>query len=418
MPILLVLYCLIRVPILLSYSDLLHLELHRGNIAIEFIEGLRLPLGDYIVDPYSLSPLFNGLLTIPSFLIFGKTLFALKLVPFLWHLVSLIIWFYVWRSFFSARGAFFILLLFVLAPPRIVEYSLSNHGTHFEAILWTGFSLLLFKKTIDGKIGMAWGGFGLGLLGGFASSLHPIHIIFAFVLLFYSLWVNKNKMLYVGYGLGFLIGFFPWLYFNSHHQWAGLDWPKELFFYPMELKTILQNLWRVFLAAQKESGLKSLLGFHNFPSPFRQITTYLYEGIYLFSLLTLFFQRGLWRNLKICLDIKVIAVIYQMLLISLVVISQFGFEYYLFPMGPFIGMTMVVAVQEVRPILRRGVLGFCFLTGLWGNLLLIDVKGFGKTLQMEGFSHPQLLEVMEERFGHDPDLFQKKIRLLERGSKK
>ena len=53
-----------------------------------------------------------------------------------------------------------------------------------------------------------------------------------------------------------------------------------------------------------------------------------------------------------------------------------------------------------------------------GNLLLIDFKGFGKTLQMEGYSYQQLLEVMEERFGHDPDLFQKKIKILERGPKR
>lgn len=399
------LYLVVRLGVLFSSTETIHLELYRGTLALELLNGLRLPWGDYIVDPYALAPLFNAMLTIPSFLIFGKSLFALKFVPFLWHFFSLIAWFFVWRSFFPARQVFFILLLFVFAPPRIVEYSLSNHGTHFEGILWTALALLVLKRWIESPHAPWRLGLLLGFISGFSSSLHLIHWVSAFVILVYIAFAGRLRQVILPYGIGFLIGFAPWLYHNFNQSWEGFSWPSQFFFYEMTFQKFLHHLWRLFLQADADVGLKGLLGFRSFPDFFRIPLTYGYVGIYLFSLFLLGWrQRRFWNIPSDRLEIFTFAFLYQMVLLALVVFTQHGqFEYYLFPLIPFMAMTIA---------LRRPLLGFCLAAGLLGFFSLLSPNRLGKNLSMQGYSLRQLGDVMEERFGHDSKLIGQKMTAL------
>jgi len=108
---LLFLYCFVRLPLMLSPLEVISDDVYRGMIAVELIEGLKLPLWDYAANPYGGGSLLAGLWTTPFFLIFGKNLFALRFAPFLWHFYSLIAWYFVFKKYFSPKRVFLILLL-------------------------------------------------------------------------------------------------------------------------------------------------------------------------------------------------------------------------------------------------------------------------------------------------------------------
>lgn len=398
---LLILYCLIRIPQVLSYSDTISYELYRGTIALEWMEGLKLPLGDYLTDFYSWAPVFNGLLTAPFFLLFGENLFALKLVPFFWHFFSLITWFYVWRLYFSPKETFLILILFVLAPPRIVEYMLSNHGTHFETILWTALSILILNRIVQKEGRVFQGGLLLGLIGGFSSSLIPTNLVTVVVILISAVLAKAEKRFFLAYALTFLVGFCPWLVFNVQHDWSGLEWPKQLFIYHITFEQLAQNLWDLFF--KWNQGLRGLFRFDIFHKPFGTITTISYLILYPLCLIVACIRKRMDR----------FSLLFQLLFLGIVLVAQYGWvEYYLFPLVPFIGMTIISAVQNAHPLLKNGVVGFCILSGLMGNLLLVNWSGMGRNLFIQGYSFGELANVMEHRFGQDITLFQEKERRL------
>ena len=110
--ILLGLYCLLRLPLLLSPLEDVTYEIYRGAIAHDLIHGLKLSFWDYAADPYGLGPLLNGFWTVPFFLLFGENWFALKFAPFAWHFLTVFVWYYVWKDYYVPQKAFLISLFF------------------------------------------------------------------------------------------------------------------------------------------------------------------------------------------------------------------------------------------------------------------------------------------------------------------
>ncbi|OGQ05649.1 MAG: hypothetical protein A2W61_00750 [Deltaproteobacteria bacterium RIFCSPLOWO2_01_44_7] len=414
--VLVLLYIFFRLPVLLSYAEPISFELHRGNVAIEFLEGLRLPIWDYIAEPYALAPLFNGLLTAPFFKVFGETLFALRLLPFFWHLFSLVAWFYVWRLAFSASQVFWILLLFILAPPKIVHYAIANHGTHFELILWTALSILVLERIITKKWPLFWGGLLLGFVGGFSNNFAYSNLATAVSVLFYMLIRKQKKVIYMAYGVGFLLGWFPALIYNVTSGGRGLEIFQKIYASLATPYFWMLHLRLVFL--KEEGGIRGLAVFEGLPGSLGPFLSFGFSIIYLISLLILLrYKWSFFKEKGNRFDVVGFALIYQIVFLSLVVLVRENWaHYYLFPLVPFMGMTIFFASKRVAPFLRVAIMGYCLFLGCLGNILLTDFfRGMGKTLSIKGYSYEEFSDQLAYILGYNFDAFQKKSQILLEG---
>jgi len=395
---------------MLSPLEVISDDVYRGMIAVELIEGLKLPLWDYAANPYGGGSLLAGLWTTPFFLIFGKNLFALRFAPFLWHFYSLIAWYFVFKKYFSPKRVFLILLLFVIPPPRITEYMLLNNGYHFEMLLWMALSILLLKKVVE-NAGPAFSHiFLLGLLGGFSSSMILTNLVTVAAIWIYLVFLKNTpirKSLFYGvYLLGFLTGFAPWLLYNWHYGWLGLDIVKHFFAVTPFLSSFSEGIVWVF-----QRSLRGLLGFREFSFWLRHIFT---EGFILTYLVSLGFL--FWRKKSF---IESFGLVFQCLILGLNLF--FGIrskEHYLFPLLPFMAMTLVIFAMRFKPLLRTALLLFLLAAGVMGNAKLVSLKQFGVSLSRPGYSYIALGEVFDASFKHDFSLFREKVETLMSGRPK
>src|SRR2546428_2652070 len=69
-------------------------ELYRGAVAQELVTGLKMPFIDYRADSYAGGSLVVGVLAAGFFLLFGPTVFALKLAPLFLFTLALVLWYW------------------------------------------------------------------------------------------------------------------------------------------------------------------------------------------------------------------------------------------------------------------------------------------------------------------------------------
>src|SRR5438270_5468616 len=112
-------------------------ELYRGTIAQELVTGLHMPFTEYRADNYSGGSLVMGALASGFFLLFGPTLFALKLAPLLMFTLALVFWYWTIQRYASERVARYFALLFCFSPPLLTAYSTATPCCHGESILFS-----------------------------------------------------------------------------------------------------------------------------------------------------------------------------------------------------------------------------------------------------------------------------------------
>src|SRR5206468_4734418 len=112
-------------------------ELYRGTVAQELVTGLKMPFIEYRADNYSGGTLVMGALTSGFFLLFGPTLFALKLAALLVFTLALLFWYQTIRRAAGERVARYFALLFCFSPPLLTAYSVAAPGGHGESLLFS-----------------------------------------------------------------------------------------------------------------------------------------------------------------------------------------------------------------------------------------------------------------------------------------
>src|SRR2546428_5721496 len=128
-------------------------ELYRGTIAQELVTGLKLPFSEYTADNYALGSLVIGALAAGSFLLFGPTLFALKLAPLLLFTLALVFWYWTTEREAGERVAGSFALLFCFPPPLFTAYSVTALGAHPESIVFSALTVLLLFRMLAEKEG-------------------------------------------------------------------------------------------------------------------------------------------------------------------------------------------------------------------------------------------------------------------------
>src|SRR5438132_7830547 len=198
-------------------SPQLYDELYVGTIAQELVTGLKMPFTDYRADNYSGGSLVIGVLAAGFFLLFGPTVFALKLAPLLLFTLALLFWYQTIRLAAGERVAGYFALLFCFSPPLFTSYSVTTMGFHSESIFFSALTVfLLFNMLSEEKPSLAYPVL-LGLTAGFGLWFAYIYGLTLLALLGFWFWHDKGRFWrphVLCFALGFLVGFSPWIFFN------------------------------------------------------------------------------------------------------------------------------------------------------------------------------------------------------------
>ncbi|TLY46573.1 MAG: hypothetical protein E6K59_00110 [Nitrospirae bacterium] len=200
-------------------------ELHVGTMAHELVTGPTLPFTEYRVSNWMLGTLVMGTLAAGFFLLFGPTLFALKLAPLLVSTLTLVFWYRTIQRYAGERVAGYFGLLFCFSPPLLTAYSVAALGDHSQSIVFSALTVfLLFRMLSEEKPSRAYPVL-LGLTAGFGLWFAYIYGLTLLATLGCWLWRDKGKFWRpraLWFALGFVIGFSPWILFNMQTHFAGL----------------------------------------------------------------------------------------------------------------------------------------------------------------------------------------------------
>src|SRR2546428_10615909 len=198
-------------------------ELYVGTIAQELVTGPTLPFAEYRANNYMLGTLVMGALASGFFLLFGPTLFALKLAPLLMFTLALVFWYWTIQRYASERVARYFALLFCFSPPLLTAYSTATPCCHGESILFSALTVfLLFRMLSEEKPSLAIPLL-LGLTAGVGLWFAYIYGLTLLALLGFGVWYDKGRFWRprVLCALGFIVGFAPWILFNMQTYFAG-----------------------------------------------------------------------------------------------------------------------------------------------------------------------------------------------------
>jgi len=200
-------------------------ELYRGTIAQELVTGLTMPFTEYRADNYSGGSLVIGALAAGFFLLFGPSVFALKLAPLFLFTLTLVFWYWTIQRYASERVAGYFALLFSFSPPLLTAYSVTAMGYHSESIVFSALTVfLLFSMLSHEKPSLAYPVL-LGLTAGFGLWFCYTYGLTLLSLLGFWLWHDKGRFWrprVLWFALGFLVGFSPWISINLQTHFAGL----------------------------------------------------------------------------------------------------------------------------------------------------------------------------------------------------
>src|SRR2546427_648798 len=214
-------------------------EPYRGTIAQELITVLTMPFIEYRADNYAGGSLVIGALAAGFFLLFGPTLFALKLAPLLLFTLALVFWYWTIQRYVGERVAGYFAVLFCVSPPPFTAYSVTAMGFHSESIVFSALTAFLLFRMLSVGAGGASAGpppaleekpslaypVLLGLTAGVGLWFAYIYGLTLLAMLGFWFWHDKGRfwrprMLW--FTLGFLAGFFPWIVINAQTHFAGL----------------------------------------------------------------------------------------------------------------------------------------------------------------------------------------------------
>src|SRR2546426_9450146 len=214
-------------------------ELYRGTIAQELVTGLTMPFTEYRADNYAGGSLVIGALAAGFFVLFGPTLFALKLAPLLVFALALVFWYWTIQRYAGERVAGYFAMLFCFSPPVLTAYSVTAMGFHSESIVFSALTVFLLFKMLSVGAGGASAGPPpaleekpsptfpalLGLTAGFGLWFCYTYGLTLLAMLGFWFWhdrgiLRRRRVLW--FALGFVVGFSPWISMNLQNNFSGL----------------------------------------------------------------------------------------------------------------------------------------------------------------------------------------------------
>lgn len=416
-----------------------------GTIAKELIDGPAFPLLDYQKAGYENGLIVEGILAVPFFLLFGDSLFSLKLVALTFLLSIVIVFYFFLFRYFGWRICIIASVLFILSPIEVTMRSLVTWGNHVESLFFSFLSMFIFYRIfLDARTGgnrfLLF--FVFGLVCGFATYFAYIFLITLITYLLYWFMIDrkfifrKQFLIFLG---SFIVGFSPGIYYNIVNKFEGIYYVRGEPFYSYFIKS---NIFEPLLKF-KNLIFYDLANIFSFGGKF---ITYIYIGIFMLFLGTL-----LLSSLKLILKsrrtvqpgkesvltpahllLEMPIVIYIILYFLIYSVTNFRHLWYLIPLFPF--MTIVIAIGIDKMWLKNNKYIRALAILILSILLLIGIKGesemgitsfrfrlvnnFGKVFHYKGYSYSLSAISMIRRFEFEKRDFKKIIAVIDWINKK
>jgi hypothetical protein len=159
----------------------------------------------------------EALLAAPFVAVFGMTLFAIRIVPILLHLVACIVLWRVGRRLFGETAGLACGLVFWIWPPYQLVHGTPAYGFYGTNVLYVALLLLLALQFVDdaSPVRMALFGLVLGLAYWQTAQVIPV----ALPIVAWMLWRRRDAWHVVWIGLAAaVLGALPWIVWNLTHN--------------------------------------------------------------------------------------------------------------------------------------------------------------------------------------------------------
>lgn len=379
---------MLRLLLMLSHveavSDLE--ELYRGTIAKEILSGLKTAFSNYQADAYSGGSLVTGAFGAVFFKCFGPSLFALKLVPLLFSLLTVLSTYLFLTRFWGSRTALFALALLACAPPHFVRLCLLAMGFHSEGLLGIVWILYWTFKIAEVQNPKRIDYFILGVLGGFSFWFTPITgvvWISSFLILCAAKRHRENRGAFFLI-LGLFLGLVPVMAYNLSHNGLGLKFLIRSFAFSAQTAPSVPKLFSLLF-----QGLPFSLGFGSVGQRWGGLVNHLYLWTaFVTILLAMNLKARSPRTAPIVLPGLFFFALYWISDFSLLVTGSYiDYRYFVF-FHYLLILTVAIACGRVSwgkyPFL------VLLLAGIWGQASLWFKEPWGRALEYRGYSYYQM----------------------------
>jgi len=151
------------------------------------------PLFDYQTYPHVSGHLVVAVLNFPFFIALNGSIFSIKIIGILFWAVTLLLWYFFCKKYFSNTTAHIMGLSLIFSPPLLIYASLVTTGEHHEIALFVIAGIFVMYNALFLKKKYCL--FLFGLLSGFAFNFNPIYIISFVSCLLY--WILIDKRLFI-----------------------------------------------------------------------------------------------------------------------------------------------------------------------------------------------------------------------------
>lgn len=226
----------------------MYYELLSGMIANGIIEN-RIFSPVYWSNSFYGGPIIAGFMAVPFFILFGKTLFSLRMASLIFSLSGFVMTYAILKEFFNKNTAVITGILYTFPPILFFAISSMNYGQHADVIIFNMTVLYLFYKIFfknkKGKHLFIL----LGLVSGFGTYFLISHFIVVLCLLFF--WYAFDKRIFFRgnfylFLLFFIVGFSPWIIICHFESILRFGKPLE-FVWISQVKQNLPSFFERFL---------------------------------------------------------------------------------------------------------------------------------------------------------------------------
>lgn len=318
-------------------------ELYRGAVAVELVNGLKMPLLDYRPDNFAGGFYVVSTLTSLFFRIFSPTLFALKLSPLTFSLITFIFWYLTIKRNVNSKAANLFAFIFIFAPFDFIRYSFSNLGDHAESMAFTASTIFFYFESIKRKSNSFY--FILGALIGLGIWFCYTTFIILPTLLLFSFFFHrqsikmKNLFCFI---MGFLVGFSPWIIINLKTTFSGLSIRETSLLNFFDIR----NTLNIFSLSPYSLPSKLLASFSPHHLPAFRLKLVLYGYILCFSVIffAYFFNAIQQKKLH---SLSIFILIYLACYLLIASTSVYIFERYFIPLHPLIYALIAISTNAI-----------------------------------------------------------------------
>ena len=378
-------------------------ELYVGTIAQEIVAGLKMPFTEYSQTNYALGTLVMGALAAGFFLLFGPTVFTLKLAPLLVSTLALVFWYWTIQRYAGERVAGYFAVLFCVSPPLLTATSVATLGTHSESLLFSSLTVfLLFRMLSEEKPSLAYPVL-LGFTAGLGLSFAYIYGLTFLALLGFWLWYDKGRFWrprVLGFALGFTLGFSPWIIINAQTHFAGLVINGTNVWEHFGLA----NLWEGLAHPRRLAPVEFLAAIASDDDwdLYRRTVNLLYSVLYLGPILTAEVLR--WKAVRSgpagprpTPTLIGFGILYLILFALAVQFSDFRDARYYLPADPFLFLFVahsLVRCQDAFPLIQKKIqtvfLVSVVVLALGTHAPLVSLDRPGTALSAKGYAYALL----------------------------